>query len=148
MQEIRIAVACLNASGIAEIPVFTVCATPEEIASGMHYEKAQARAEQDGYQSPFVFFDAGEQRAILAAARHLDMVPELVTVEMDDGQVQAVHCDAGIVNVICYEIKNFNKHADRASGSPFLVEGQPIQLKAHVRIADVDPGIRSLLIPN
>jgi len=42
--EMKIAVACRNASGMADMPVFTVAVTRKECESGIHYDKAEALA--------------------------------------------------------------------------------------------------------
>jgi hypothetical protein len=57
---------------MAELPLFAVKATPAEYALGIHYDHAEALAEAAGYERPFVCFDAGEQKAILLAARTLE----------------------------------------------------------------------------
>lgn len=74
MKTVHIAVACRNASGMADMPIFTVTATAEEYDLGIHYEKAEAMAEDAGYEKPFVCFDDGEQGAILAAVHTLNLV--------------------------------------------------------------------------
>jgi hypothetical protein len=77
MIEMSIAVACRNATGMADMPVFNVTVTEEEYHLGMHYDKAESLAEEDGYEEPFVCFDAAEQGAIAAAARRLSLVPQV-----------------------------------------------------------------------
>jgi hypothetical protein len=72
MNETCVAVACRNASGIAELPLFTITATPRELSLGLHYDRAEALAEAAGYEGPFVCFDADEQDAIREAARRLE----------------------------------------------------------------------------
>jgi len=47
---LRIAVACRNASGMPDMPVFTVSVTGEEYALGNHYDRAEALAEEAGYE--------------------------------------------------------------------------------------------------
>lgn len=76
MKTLRVAVACRNASGMADMPVFTVTTTDQEYHLGIHYEKAEALADDAGYEAPFVCFDGAEQAAILAAVRTLRLVPE------------------------------------------------------------------------
>jgi hypothetical protein len=66
-----VAVACRNSSGMADLPLFVVTASAEEYALGVHYDRAEDRAKDAGYEGPFVCFDATEQPAILAAARRL-----------------------------------------------------------------------------
>ncbi len=76
MKTLRIAVACRNASGMADMPIFTVTVTAEEYDLGIHYEKAEAMAEDEGYEKPFVCFDDAEQGAILAAVHTLELAPK------------------------------------------------------------------------
>lgn len=71
MLTLHIAVACRNASGMPDLPLFTVRATPEEYELGIHYDKAEALAEDAGYERPFVSFDDTELKAIVSAARTL-----------------------------------------------------------------------------
>lgn len=71
MKSLRIAVACRNASGMSDMPIFTVAVTEEEYALGVHYDRAEAMAEEAGYEMPFVCFDDAEHGAIMAAARVL-----------------------------------------------------------------------------
>jgi len=69
--EMKIAVACRNASGLADMPVFAVAATRKECESGVHYDKAEALAEAAGYEVPFICFDADEHTALVSAVREL-----------------------------------------------------------------------------
>ena len=68
---IRVAVACRNASGMADMPIFTVEVTGLEYDLGSHYVMAEACAIDAGYEGPFVCFDPVEQRAIHEAGRSL-----------------------------------------------------------------------------
>jgi hypothetical protein len=72
MNEMRIAVACVNASGMADLPIFVVTASPEEVSLGIHYDLAEALAGDAGYEGPFICYDADEYGPILEAARELD----------------------------------------------------------------------------
>jgi len=72
--EMKIAVACRNASGMADMPVFTVSVTRKERESGVHYDKAEALAEAAGYEAPFICFDTNEQRLIVSAVRELGLI--------------------------------------------------------------------------
>jgi len=72
--EMKIAVACRNASGMADIPIVTVAVTRKECESGVHYDKAEALAEAAGYEAPFVCFDASEQNFIVSAVRELGLI--------------------------------------------------------------------------
>lgn len=71
MRNISIAVACVNASGMADLPVFQVQCTEQEYDLGVHYEKAEAMAEAAGYEGPFICFDPAEHTAIPQAAKTL-----------------------------------------------------------------------------
>jgi len=72
--EMKIAVACRNASGMADMPIVTVAATRKECETGVHYDKAKALAELAGYEAPFVCFDASEQIFIVSAMRELGLI--------------------------------------------------------------------------
>ncbi len=52
MKILRIAVACRNASGMTDMPIFTVTVTDAEYHIGAHYDKAQALAAKSGYEHP------------------------------------------------------------------------------------------------
>lgn len=75
MKTFHIAVACRNASGMLDMPIFTVTVTDEEYDLGIHYDKAQALAEDAGYEEPFLCYDDTEQPVLLAAVRTLGLVP-------------------------------------------------------------------------
>jgi len=72
--EVKIAVACRNASGMADMPIVTVVATRKERESGIHYDKAEELAEAAGYEAPFICFDADEQGFIVSAVRELGLM--------------------------------------------------------------------------
>jgi len=74
MANLTIAVACRNACGMADMPIFTVAVTAREYELGIHYDKAESLAEQAGYEQPFVCFDATEQQAIASAALDLGLL--------------------------------------------------------------------------
>lgn len=69
--KIKVAVACRNASGCADMPVYTLDVTPSQYALGEHYDMAEACASKDGYEEPFVCFDLTESRALSAAVEAL-----------------------------------------------------------------------------
>lgn len=141
MNTLHIAVACRNASGMSDMPVFTVEATPEDIDLGIHYDKAEALAEDAGYEKPFVCFDAPEQSAIVSAAQSLDLIPQVVVIDMTDGMVQSVCCDAGRIKVICYDDSNIDEATEGVTEQPVGEGGQLVRCWAHIKIADVDPGL-------
>ncbi|MDT8513140.1 hypothetical protein [Pseudomonas aeruginosa] len=58
--ESQVAIACINASGMSEMPIFTVRTTQEEYDLGIHRDKAKDLAEEARYEGPFVCFDAAE----------------------------------------------------------------------------------------
>lgn len=74
MMSLHIAVACRNASGMADMPVFTVTVTEGEYDLGIHYDRAEAMAAAEGYASPFISFDHTEQNIILLAVRRLGLL--------------------------------------------------------------------------
>ncbi len=141
MKTLHIAVACRNASGMADMPIFTVTVTDEEYDLGIHYEKAEASAEEAGYEKPFVCFDDAEQDAILSAARTLDLVPQVVVIDMTDGLVHSACCDAGSIKVICYDEGDTDEASEAVAEYPVGENGQLVRCWAHVQIADVDPGL-------
>lgn len=141
MKTLRIAVACRNASGMADMPIFTVTITDEEYDLGIHYEKAEASAVDAGYEKPFVCFDDAEQDAILSATRTLDLVPQVVVIDMTDGFVRSVCCDTGSIKVICYDESNTDEDCEAIAEHPVGENGQLVRCWAHVQIADVDAGL-------
>lgn len=142
MNEMYIAVACVNASGMADLPVFSVTATPKEICLGVHYDRAKALAQEADYEEPFVCFDADEQGAILSAARHLDQVPQVVVIDITRGLVHSVCCDAGEIKVICYDESDTDEDSEAVAEHPVGEGGKLVRCWAHVQTADVDPGLK------
>lgn len=142
MDTMHIAVACRNASGMSDMPIFTVTATLKEYALGIHYKKAEALAEEAGYEKPFVCFVAAEQAAILSAARTLDLIPQVVVIDMTEGLVHSVFCDAGEIKVICYDESDIDETSDAVDEHPVGENGQLVRCWAHVQISDVDPGLK------
>jgi hypothetical protein len=141
MNDTRVAVACRNASGMSDLPIFVVTVSPEEWSLGIHYDRAEALAEEAGYEGPFVCFDAHEYGTILEAARRLDRVPQVVAIDFTEGQVQSVCCDAGKIKVICYDTSHTEENADAIAELPVGENGQIVRCWAHVQNADVDPGL-------
>lgn len=142
METIRIAVACRNAAGKADMPVFTVTVSDEEYALGIHYDKAEAMAEESGYEKPFVCFDPVEQPAIISAVRTLDLVPQVVVINITEGLVHSVCCDAGEIKVICYDENDTDESSDAVDDHPVGENGAVIRCWAHIETADVDPGLK------
>lgn len=75
LMTIDVAVACRNASGVADMPVFGVTITPKQYALGEHYDLAERQAAEAGYEGPFVCFDPAEQPALRACVARLDAGP-------------------------------------------------------------------------
>ncbi|MBN0056028.1 hypothetical protein JTL73_33815, partial [Pseudomonas aeruginosa] len=116
--ESQVAIACINASGMSEMPIFTVRTTQEEYDLGIHRDKAKDLAEEAGYEWPFVCFDAAEQGAILSAARELGLVRQVVVVDMTDGQIHSIRCDAGEIKVICYDTRDTDEYSAAVADRP------------------------------
>jgi len=74
--KMQIALACRNASGEPDMPVFTVAVTQSEYDEGIHYDKAEAMAQDAGYEGPFIGFDASEHKAIVLALRSLGLMEQ------------------------------------------------------------------------
>jgi hypothetical protein len=142
MKTLHIAVACRNASGMADMPIFTIAVTDPEYRLGVHCNKAEALAAHAGYERPFVCFDATEQGAILSAACALDLVPQVVVIDMTDGLVHSVCCDAGGIKVICYDEGDTDEASEAVGDHPVGENGQLVRCWAHIQMADVDPGLK------
>ncbi len=140
--ERQVAISCINASGMSEMPIFTVRTTQEEYDLGIHYDKAKDLAEEARYEWPFVCFDAAEQGAILSAARKLGLVPQVVVVDMTDGQIHSIRCDAGEIKVICYDTRDTDEYSAAVADRPFGENGQLVRCWAHAQLAQVDPGLK------
>ncbi|MPM78716.1 hypothetical protein SDC9_125727 [bioreactor metagenome] len=140
--ESQVAIACINASGMSEMPIFTVRTTQEEYDLGIHRDKAKDLAEEAGYEWPFVCFDAAEQGAILSAARELGLVPQVVVVDMTNRQIQSVRCDVGQVKVICYDTSELGGYSSATAVRPVGENGQLVRCWAHTQLAQVDPGLK------
>jgi len=145
MKKLSIAVACRNASGMADMPVFTVRVTQEEYDLGIHYGQAEALAAAAGYEGPFICFDTTEQPAILSAARTLNLIPQVVVIDMTDGQVHSVRCDSGDIQVICYDESEADEDSAAVGNYPVGENGQRVRCWFHRQTADCDPGLRKLL---
>lgn len=140
--EMPVAVACVNALGMADLPIFTVEVTKEEYDLGVHYDKAKDLAEEARYEGPFVCFDAAEHGVILSAARELELVPQVVVVDMTDGQIHSICCDAGEVKVICYDTRDTDEYSAAVADRPVGENGQLVHCWAHTQLAHVDPGLK------
>lgn len=141
MKIIQVAVACRNASGESDIPIFEVAVTDDEYDLGAHYDKAEALAEDAGYEKPFVCFDDAEHGAILRAAMELELVPRVVAVDLTGSFVRSVRCDAGEIKVICFETNGVENWPIGVVDMPVGENGSIVKCAVHVQIADVDPGL-------
>jgi hypothetical protein len=141
MTQMRIAVACRNASGMPDMPIFTVATNDHEIVDGTHYDKAEALAHEAGYEGPYICFDTDEHNAILAAVRTLDLVPQVVVIDMSDGLVHSIRCDTGEIKVICYDESDTDEFSEAVAEHPVGEDGQPVRCWTHMQIAEVDPGL-------
>jgi hypothetical protein len=67
---VKVVVLCTNAEGAPEFHTCTPEVTPTQIKEGEHYERARENAEHNGYEGPFIAFDAtdaaGEMMAEVA----------------------------------------------------------------------------------
>lgn len=139
--EMQVAVACANASGIPDMPVFKVKTTREEYDLGVHYDKAKDLAEEARYDGPFICFDAAEYGPILWAARELGLVPQVVVVDMTDGQIHSIRCDGGEIKVICYDTSDTDESSAAVANRPLGENGQLVRCWLHTQLAQVDPGL-------
>ncbi|MGY6272922.1 hypothetical protein ACXIUT_24875 [Achromobacter denitrificans] len=140
--EMQVAVACANASGSPDVPVFKVRITQEEYNLGIHYDKAKDLAEEARYEGPFVCFDAAEYGPILSAARELGLVPQVVVVDMTDGQIHSIRCDSGEIKVICYDTSDTEEYSVAVANRPLGENGQFVRCWSHTQLAQVDPGLK------
>lgn len=140
--EMQVAVACVDASGTPNMPVFKVRTTQEEYDQGAHYYKAKDLAEEARYEGPFVCFDAAEYGPILSAARELGLAPQVVVVDMTDGQIHSIRCDTGEIKVVCYDTSDTDEYSAAVADRPLGENGQLVRCWAHAQLAQVDPGLK------
>lgn len=140
--DMQVAVACVNAVGVSDMPIFTVKATREEYDLGVHYDKAKDLAEEARYEGPFVCFDAAEHGAVLSAARELGLVPQVVAIDMTGRQIQTVRCDAGQIKVVCFDTSDLGGYSSAMAVRPVGENGQLVRCWAHTQLAQVDPGLK------
>jgi len=141
MEKFQVAVACRNASGESDMPIFTVFVTAEEYDLGIHHDKAEALADNAGYERPFVCFDDSEHSAIITAARELELVPRVVAVDLTESFVRSIRCDAGEIKVICYDAAETEKWPIGVVDMPVGENGSSVRCFVHVQTADVDPSL-------
>lgn len=142
--EMQVAVASVNASGLADMPVVRVRITQKEYDLGIHYDKAKTMAEEARYEAPFVCFDPAEQGAILSAARELGLVPQVIVVDMTDGQIHSIRCDSGEIKVICYDTSDTEEYSAAVADRPLGENGQFVRCWAHTQLAQIDPGLKQV----
>ncbi|MER0784339.1 hypothetical protein AAA534_16575 [Pseudomonas aeruginosa] len=140
--EMQVAVACIDASGSPDLPVLKVWITQKEYDLGIHYSKAKDLAEDARYEGPFVCFDAAEHGPILSAARELSLVPQVVVVDMTDGQIHSIRCDNGEIKVICYDTSDTDEYSAAVANRPLGENGQLVRCWSHSQLAQVDPGLK------
>ncbi|AUT46324.1 hypothetical protein [Achromobacter sp. AONIH1] len=140
--EMQVAVACIGASGSPDVPIFKVRITQEEYDLGIHYDKARDLAEDARYEGPFICFDAAEYGPILSAARELGLVPQVVVVDMTDGQIHSIRCDSGEIKVICYDTSDTEEYSAAVANRPLGENGQFVRCWSHTQLAQVDPGLK------
>lgn len=136
--EMQVAVACIGGSGSPDVPVFKVRITQEEYDLGIHYDKARDLAEDARYEGPFVCFDAAEYGPILSAARELGLVPQVVVVDMTEGQIHSIRCDSGEIKVICYDTSDTEEYSAAVANRPLGENGQFVRCWSHTQLAQVD----------
>lgn len=71
MAQIRVAVACHNASGQPDMVLVSLEASEASIEVGDHYQMARERAQLMGYEKPMVCYDSADFPAITAMASQL-----------------------------------------------------------------------------
>ena len=140
--EMQVAVACIGASGSPDVPVFKIRITQEEYNLGIHYNKAKDLTEDARYEGPFICFDAAEYGPILSAARELGLVPQVVVVDMTDGQIHSIRCDSGEIKVICYDTSDTEEYSAAVANRPLGENGQFVRCWSHTQLAQVDPGLK------
>ncbi|HHE8522170.1 hypothetical protein [Pseudomonas aeruginosa] len=140
--EMQVAVACIGASGSPDVPVFKVRITREEYDLGIHYDKAKDLAEEARYEGPFICYDAAEYGPILSAARELGLVPQVVVVDMTDGQIHSIRCDSGEIKVICYDTSDTEEYSAAVANRPVGENGHFVRCWSHTQLAQVDPGLK------
>lgn len=140
--EMQIAVACVDASGGPDMPIFKVRITQEEYDLGIHYDKARDLAEEARYEGPFVCFDTAEYGPILPTARELGLVPQVVVIDMTDGQIHSIRCDSGEIKVICYDTSDTEEYSAAVANQPLGENGQFVRCWSHTQLAQVDPGLK------
>lgn len=77
----RVIVACRNANGEADMFVTDVMVGQASFEHGEHYEIAQSRAEEEGYEPPFLCFDESEQANI---ARQVNSLKAQIPFSLSD----------------------------------------------------------------
>ncbi len=87
--QIKLVVACTNASGIPELVAVKVAVTKAEYENGVHYEKAEFKLKQKGYEGPFVCLDENDASELVRLIHNrpdTDLHQALVTVLNEFGE--------------------------------------------------------------
>lgn len=65
----------------------------------------------------------------------------MVVIDITDGAVQSVRCDASEIKVICYDEDDTEEASAAVADCPLGESGQLVRCWAHVQTADADPGL-------
>jgi hypothetical protein len=81
-QPVAIVTACMTRDGVPTFALTEVTVTAEEAANGVHYWLAEGQLVEEGYDEPFVHFDAREAPPFLhpAVRQYLGRPPAAVVV--------------------------------------------------------------------
>jgi len=143
MKTYLIAVACLDARGVPNLPVVRLVGTEEERTRGTLRRAAETMVQRMGYHPPFIAFEGDAQAAVLAAATRLDLVPQVVVVDFTGGSIQSIRSDVGTVKVICYDENETEEGpCSVVKRRPFGDNGRSILCWSHVQISELDGGLR------
>ncbi|MDT8513139.1 hypothetical protein [Pseudomonas aeruginosa] len=63
-------------------------------------------------------------------------------VDMTDGQIHSIRCDAGEIKVICYDTSDTDEYSVAMADRPLGENGQLVRCWAHAQLAQVDPGLK------
>jgi hypothetical protein len=65
---VAIVTACMRSDGLPDFALTEIQVSPEEYQNGVHYDRAEARLRERGYEEPFVHFEELEAPAFLLPA--------------------------------------------------------------------------------
>ena len=86
--------------------------------------------------------DGGEIEMQVAVACELGLVPQVVVVDMTDGQIHSIRCDSGEIKVICYDTSDTDEYSAAVANRPLGENGQFVRCWSHTQLARVDPGLK------